>query len=61
MTDLQSVIDMAFENRAGISPKTAEPGLKEAVAEVIAQLGLYWLIVNEPPPPRRILTESKKE
>ena len=38
MEQLQSVIDKAFENRAGISPKSAEPALKEAVAEVIAQL-----------------------
>jgi 2,3,4,5-tetrahydropyridine-2-carboxylate N-succinyltransferase len=47
MTDLQSVIDKAFENRAGISPKTAEPALKEAVAEVIAQLDCGKLRVAE--------------
>src|SRR6202158_1084673 len=47
MTDLQSVIDMAFENRAGISPKTAKPGLKEAVAELIAQLDSGKLRVAE--------------
>ena len=47
MTDLQSVIDKAFENRAGISPKTAEPALKEAVAEVIAQLDSGKLRVAE--------------
>src|SRR5882724_8162153 len=47
MTDLQSVIDKAFEARAGISPKTAEPALKEAVAEVIAQLDSGKLRVAE--------------
>jgi len=47
MTDLQSVIDKAFEARAGISPKTAEPALKEAVAEAIAQLDSGKLRVAE--------------
>src|SRR5258706_13975658 len=47
MTDLQSVIDQAFENRARISPKSAEPALKEAVAEVIAQLDAGKLRVAE--------------
>src|SRR5258708_21505001 len=47
MTDLQSVIDKAFEARAGISPKTAEPGLKEAVAQVIARLDSGKLRVAE--------------
>jgi len=47
MTDLQSVIDKAFEARAGITPKTAEPALKEAVAEVIAQLDSGKLRVAE--------------
>jgi 2,3,4,5-tetrahydropyridine-2-carboxylate N-succinyltransferase len=47
MTDLQSAIDKAFENRAGISPKSAEPALKEAVAEVIAGLDSGKLRVSE--------------
>ena len=47
MTDLQSAIDKAFENRAGISPKSAEPALKEAVAEVIAHLDSGKLRVSE--------------
>src|ERR1700675_1099093 len=47
MEQLQSVIDNAFENRAGISPKSAEPALKEAVAEVIAQLDSGKLRVAE--------------
>ena len=47
MTDLQSAIDKAFENRAGISPKNAEPALKEAVAEVIARLDSGKLRVSE--------------
>jgi 2,3,4,5-tetrahydropyridine-2-carboxylate N-succinyltransferase len=47
MTDLQSAIDKAFENRAAISPKSAEPALKEAVAEVIAGLDSGKLRVAE--------------
>ena len=47
MEQLQSVIDKAFENRAGISPKTAEPALKEAVSEAIAQLDSGKLRVAE--------------
>ena len=47
MTDLQSVIDKAFEARTGISPKNAEPVLKEAVAEAIAQLDSGKLRVAE--------------
>ena len=38
MTDLQSVIEKAFDNRANISPNSAEPALKEAVADVIDRL-----------------------
>jgi len=47
MEQMQSVIDKAFENRAGISPKTAEPALKQAVAEAIAQLDSGKLRVAE--------------
>src|SRR3954465_12236190 len=47
MEQLQSTIDKAFENRAGISPKSAEPALREAVAEAIAQLDSGKLRVAE--------------
>jgi 2,3,4,5-tetrahydropyridine-2-carboxylate N-succinyltransferase len=47
MTDLQSVIDKAFEIRAGISPNSAEPQLKEAVAEAMAGLDSGKLRVAE--------------
>jgi 2,3,4,5-tetrahydropyridine-2-carboxylate N-succinyltransferase len=47
MTDLQSVIDKAFDDRANVSPKTAEPALKEAVAEVIDRLDAGKLRVAE--------------
>src|SRR5436190_12497368 len=47
MEQLQSVIDKAFENRAAISPKSAEPALREAVAEAIAQLDSGKLRVAE--------------
>ncbi|HEV8647493.1 MAG TPA: 2,3,4,5-tetrahydropyridine-2,6-dicarboxylate N-succinyltransferase [Burkholderiales bacterium] len=47
MTDLQSVIENAFDNRANISPNSAEPALKEAVAEVIDRLDAGKLRVAE--------------
>jgi 2,3,4,5-tetrahydropyridine-2-carboxylate N-succinyltransferase len=47
MTDLQSVIDKAFEIRAGISPNSAEPQLKEAVAEAMSGLDSGKLRVAE--------------
>jgi len=47
MTDLQSVIDKAFDNRTGISPGSADPALKEAVAEVIDRLDVGTLRVAE--------------
>ena len=47
MTDLQSVIHKAFDARASISPKNAEPELKEAVTEAIAQLDSGKLRVAE--------------
>ena len=47
MTDLQSVIEKAFDNRASISPASAEPALKEAVTEVIDLLDAGKLRVAE--------------
>jgi 2,3,4,5-tetrahydropyridine-2-carboxylate N-succinyltransferase len=47
MTDLQSVIEKAFDNRANISPNNAEPALEDAVAEVIDGLDAGTLRVAE--------------
>ncbi len=47
MTDLQLVIEKAFDNRANISPTNAEPALKEAVAQVIDLLDAGKLRVAE--------------
>ena len=47
MTELQSVIEKAFDNRANISPKSAEPQVKEAVAEALAGLDAGRLRVAE--------------
>ena len=38
MTELQSIIETAFENRASIASGNAEPRVREAVNEVLAQL-----------------------
>ena len=38
MTELQQLIDAAFENRASISPGSADPKLRAAVRQVVDQL-----------------------
>ena len=47
MTELQTVIETAFENRASIAPGNAEPRVREAVAEVLTQLDAGKLRVAE--------------
>lgn len=38
MSDIQTIIEQAFERRADITPRSAEPQVKEAVMEAIAML-----------------------
>ena len=47
MTELQTIIEDAFENRAEITPANADASLREAVAEVLAQLDAGKLRVAE--------------
>jgi 2,3,4,5-tetrahydropyridine-2-carboxylate N-succinyltransferase len=47
MSELQSTIETAFENRASLTPASAEPRLREAVNEVLAQLDAGKLRVAE--------------
>jgi 2,3,4,5-tetrahydropyridine-2-carboxylate N-succinyltransferase len=47
MNDLQSTIDNAFENRASISAASADPKVRDAVQQVIAQLDAGTLRVAE--------------
>ncbi len=47
MTDLQSIIETAFENRAQISPATVQPAVRQAVNDVLAQLDAGKLRVAE--------------
>jgi 2,3,4,5-tetrahydropyridine-2-carboxylate N-succinyltransferase len=47
MTQLQSIIEAAFERRADITPASAEPRLRDAVSEVLAQLDAGKLRVAE--------------
>jgi 2,3,4,5-tetrahydropyridine-2-carboxylate N-succinyltransferase len=47
MSELQQLIDAAFENRAGISPGSADPKLRRAVEQVISQLDAGRLRVAE--------------
>jgi len=48
MTDLQSIIEVAYETRSTLSPSSLEPQLREAVLEVLNQLELGNLRVSEP-------------
>ncbi len=47
MTQLQTLIDTAWENRASLSPATADRALREAVEQVIADLDCGRLRVAE--------------
>jgi 2,3,4,5-tetrahydropyridine-2-carboxylate N-succinyltransferase len=47
MSDLQSIIESAFDNRANLTPANAQPRLREAVDEVLAQLDAGRLRVAE--------------
>ena len=47
MTELQQLIETAFENRSGISPGSADPKLRDAVRQVIQQLDAGTLRVAE--------------
>ena len=47
MSELQQLIDAAFENRASISPGSADPKLRQAVEQVIGQLDSGTLRVAE--------------
>jgi 2,3,4,5-tetrahydropyridine-2-carboxylate N-succinyltransferase len=47
MTELQQLIDSAFDNRAGITPASADPKLRQAVRQVIDQLDAGTLRVAE--------------
>ncbi|HYL17205.1 MAG TPA: 2,3,4,5-tetrahydropyridine-2,6-dicarboxylate N-succinyltransferase [Burkholderiales bacterium] len=47
MSELQQLIDAAFENRASISPSSADPKLRQAVGQVIGQLDAGRLRVAE--------------
>jgi len=47
MSDMQQVIEQAFENRAEITPATVEPQVKDAVSEAIQMLDSGRLRVAE--------------
>jgi 2,3,4,5-tetrahydropyridine-2-carboxylate N-succinyltransferase len=47
MSELQSIIESAFDNRANLTPANAEPRLRQAVNEVLAQLDAGKLRVAE--------------
>jgi len=47
MSELQSTIESAFDSRANLTPANAEPRLREAVNEVLAQLDAGKLRVAE--------------
>ena len=48
MSELQSIIEAAFENRADITPTNVEPGVKNAVLEAIELLDSGQARVAEP-------------
>ncbi|NNE64347.1 MAG: 2,3,4,5-tetrahydropyridine-2,6-dicarboxylate N-succinyltransferase, partial [Gammaproteobacteria bacterium] len=48
MSELQSIIEAAFENRAQITPANVEPAVKNAVLEVIELIDSGEVRVAEP-------------
>ena len=50
LTGFNAPIDVAAAYRYGANSYVRKPVDFDQFAEVIHQLGLYWLVVNEPPP-----------
>jgi two-component system response regulator len=50
LTGFKAPIDVAAAYRYGANSYVPKPVDFDQFAEVIHQLGLYWLVVNEPPP-----------
>ena len=53
LTGFNAPIDVAATYRYGANSYVRKPVDFDQFAEVIHQLGLYWLVVNEPPPNAR--------
>jgi two-component system response regulator len=53
LTSFDSRNDVAAACRYGASSYVRKPVDFDQFAEVIHQLGLYWLVINEPPPNAR--------
>ena len=61
MADLKAVIEQAFENRASISPRTADAAVREAVDKTIAQLDSGAVRVSEKSGPEWITRQWLKK
>jgi CheY-like chemotaxis protein len=53
LTGFNAPIDVAATYRYGANSYVRKPVDFDQFAEVIHQVGLYWLVVNEPPPDAR--------
>jgi two-component system response regulator len=53
LTGFNAPIDVAAAYRYGANSYVRKPVDFDQFAEVIRQLGLYWLVVSEPPPDAR--------
>ncbi len=52
LTGFNAPIDVAAAYRYGANSYVRKPIDFDQFAAMIHQLGLYWLVINEPPPPR---------